>query len=719
MTLILPLAFFQFGSLAMLFWGLAALLPLLIHLWSRRRYREESWAAMTFLLAALRKNSRRIQIEQLLLLAVRIALMVLFALALADPLSLIGGWVGGSSSGQTHLVLVLDSSYSMGYVAGVQSRFEAAKALAKELVQSSTQGDGFTLVRLGEPPRAVIAQPAFDPRDALEELDNLELSHAGASLPATLAEVETVLRRAQESHPRLARRRVVVLTDLQQTTWAEVESADVRQRLARLEELAALEIVDLGQPGEQNLSVTNVQIDQRLIAAGASVRIQADLTSHAREDRLRQPVEILVDGQRIADERVDLPAGGSASVAAQHKFDAAGEHVVEVRLADDALPIDNHRWLSTIVRDAIRVLAIGGRPGETNHLALALQPSREGQGQFDIVEAPESRLLEGELQQFDCIFLCNIGRFSADEAGVLSRYVRRGGGLVFFLGDQVQAESYNQVLLDDAATRLLPGRLGALAPTESYALNPLEYRHPIVAPFRGHEQSGLLTTPVWKYVRLEPSPRAKVALGLSTGDPLIVEESVGRGRCVLVATAVSPASLDSGTNPPTPWTAISSWPSFPPLVHEILQYAVAGRAEGRNLLVGEELAGLVPPGALHEALTLSGPGGLNERVPVVAEGSETRWTFGGTSVSGVYEARAGKSLQRFAVNVNPREGDLARYDAELLPPQFHREGIPAGAPPTSYSGGNSQSYFRWLLGAVLALLFIEAALAWQMGRGRG
>src|SRR5262245_47529406 len=165
----------------MLAWGLAAALPILIHLWSRRRYRQETWAAMAFLLAALRKNSRRIQLEQWILLAVRTAILGLFALALADPqLSTFSSWIGGAGGGQTHTVLVLDGSYSMDYRREDKSRFAAAKELAKQIVEASQQGDGFTLVLMAEPPRAVIAQPAFDPEDVLEELNNLELPHAGA-----------------------------------------------------------------------------------------------------------------------------------------------------------------------------------------------------------------------------------------------------------------------------------------------------------------------------------------------------------------------------------------------------------------------------------------------------------------------------------------------------------------------------------------------------------
>ncbi len=715
------LSFWQLGSAGMLAWGMAAALPILIHLWSRRRYRQETWAAMTFLLAALRKNSRRIQLEQWILLAVRTGILALFALALADPqLSTVGSWIGGASGGQTHLVIVLDGSYSMDYRRDEKSRFEAAKEIARQLVESGEQGDGYSLVLMSEPPRAVITQPAFDKEDVLEELSNLELPHTGAGLPQALAEIEKILRQAAERQPRLTQRRVALVTDLQQATWGEVTSADCRARLGRLESLASLELFDLGQPGESNLVVARLEIDQPLVAAHSEVQIQADIQSFARDDRLRQAVEILVDGRRIADERIDVTAGGRTTVAATYRFDVPGEHMVEVHLADDALPLDNRRWLSVPVRETIRVLCVGGRPGETRHLALALAPRKQAAGPLEIVEAPESRLLEGDLTQFDCLVLANIGRFSRDEAGVLQRFVSRGGGLIVFLGDQAQAENYNDLLAADAQ-RVLPARLLATSPTGQYRLNALDYRHPIVAPFRGFEQAGLVTTPVWKYVQLGPLQGAKTALAFDNGDPAIVEARLGHGRTILVATAGSPQSVDRTSDPPTPWTALAEWPSFPPLVHEMLRFALAGKSEGRNLLVGEELTGLVPAAAFSESVVLSGPNHQEERLPITMAGGEARWSFGGASISGEYSAKLGQTTQRYAVNVNPRESDPARFDPDLLPSQLTRE--PQWADdeefPPSAAASDSRSYFRWLLGGVLALLLVEPILAWRFGRGRG
>ena len=105
---------FTFGSPWMLFWLAAAAAPILIHFWTRRRFLEQPWAAMEYLMAAIRQESRRIRFEQLLLLVVRTLIIVLVVLAVVQLLL--------SSSSQKlargnliHKVLILDGSFSMGY----------------------------------------------------------------------------------------------------------------------------------------------------------------------------------------------------------------------------------------------------------------------------------------------------------------------------------------------------------------------------------------------------------------------------------------------------------------------------------------------------------------------------------------------------------------------------------------------------------------------------
>lgn len=716
-------AFWQLGSAAMLLWAVAAAVPILIHLWSRHRYQQLPWGAMQFLLAAMRKNARRIQLTQWLLLALRTLILILFALALANPLlSFLAPALGAGTSGHTLYVLVIDGSYSMDYRRDGVARFEQAKEMARKLVRDSRQGDGFALILMGQPPHVVIGDPAFDPDDVVEELSSLVMRHAGASLPQTLADIEATLASAREKHPQLVQRRVIIFTDLGRTTWQEASSPDCRQRLARIAEMpsTSLALVDLGQPQEQNLAVTRLEMAQPLATlAGGSV-FQAEIQSFADQEMPRQSVELLVDGVRVGEQQVDLAPRGRASVTFPHQFDTAGDHVALVRLADDQLPLDNHRWLCVPVREAIRVLCVYGRPGESRHIALALEPQRTDRPQVRVVEAPESALLESNLSEYDCVVLSNVGRFSRDEASVLAEYLDAGGGLIFVLGDQVQIDNYNQELGGEVSQkRVLPARVLELSKEAQYRFDPLEYRHPLIGPFRGFPQSGLLTTPVWKYVRLKASEQASVALAFAGGDPAIVEGRLGRGVSLIFASAASPQSVDRATDPPTPWTAIASWPSFPPLMQELLLRAVSRREEGRNLLVGEEIVGVVAGGS-ESTINVTGPGGLSQRLPLTSTGGESGWSLAGTQFSGIYEAHAGAApaaSQKYAVNVDPRESDLERISPESLPTQINfslntqSEGTSLSAAPPS------TAYFRVLLAAVLGLLACESVVAWWIGRG--
>ena len=63
--------------------GLLASVPVIIHLINRMRYRRVRWAAMEFLLAAQKRMKRKMIIEQLLLLASRVLLVILIGLLLS------------------------------------------------------------------------------------------------------------------------------------------------------------------------------------------------------------------------------------------------------------------------------------------------------------------------------------------------------------------------------------------------------------------------------------------------------------------------------------------------------------------------------------------------------------------------------------------------------------------------------------------------------------
>ena len=311
------IAFFSFSSLAMLFWGLAAVVPIIIHLRNRRRYDEVTWAAMPFLLAAVRKHAQRIRIEQLILLATRVLVLLLFTLAITDASCNWSGQIATALPSQSpqHTVLVLDGSYSMAYRSGGTSRFERARRLAVELVERSKRRDGFTLVLMSSPPQTIVRSPAFDPEDVIAELNSVTFRHGGADLPATLAEIQKLLKNAEKEHPRLQQAQVCFFTDLGETTWEDVRSADCQRQIDELGQAARLLLVDLSEPEADNLAITRLVASDRFVTIGRAVDFRAAVKSFGSRQHVRHELQFYVDQRLIHREHVDVEAGSETTVA--------------------------------------------------------------------------------------------------------------------------------------------------------------------------------------------------------------------------------------------------------------------------------------------------------------------------------------------------------------------------------------------------------------------
>jgi hypothetical protein len=210
-----------------------------------------------------------------------------------------------------------------------------------------------------------------------------------------------------------------------------------------------------------------------------------------------------------------------------------------------------------------------------------------------------------------------------------------------------------------------------------------------------------------------------VALAFEGGDPAIVEEQVGRGRTILVATECSLSSIDPATK--NPWTTMPAWPSFVPLVQELVSLAVRGQLTERNVEVGQPLGESLSAMSARPEIAVTTPAGNREEVRMTLEPTSSRWSFADTRESGVYGVELGAPVDRkqtFAVNVNTAESDLAKIAPEELPREFttHQKSDldDADSPAIVKRSGLHKS----LLYGVFGLLLSETLLAWWFGNAR-
>ena len=112
----------SFLSPLMLVGLVGILIPPLLHLLMRRKPRRVPFPALEFILSSHKKTSRRFKLHQFVLMLVRCLFLAMLAMAIARPIldTAHDGHTDFGGDGGT-LVVVIDNSYSMGYMLGKTS----------------------------------------------------------------------------------------------------------------------------------------------------------------------------------------------------------------------------------------------------------------------------------------------------------------------------------------------------------------------------------------------------------------------------------------------------------------------------------------------------------------------------------------------------------------------------------------------------------------------
>jgi len=186
--------------------GAAAAVPLLIHLMRRRIGTRIDFPAVRYLVRAEREHSRDLRLRNLLLMLLRVAAVLLIALAAAHPIIRMAG--GGHA--RTALAVVLDNSLSTSAVAGGRPVLQVLEARARDIVRRASSTDRVWIVTAD----GIVHGGS---RDAVLDAAAHTESFGGAGdLRAATLRAALLARSAA-----LGAREVVVITDGQATSWSE------------------------------------------------------------------------------------------------------------------------------------------------------------------------------------------------------------------------------------------------------------------------------------------------------------------------------------------------------------------------------------------------------------------------------------------------------------------------------------------------------------------
>ena len=676
------------------------------------------FSSLMFLAAAHRENARRFQLRQLLILLLRMAIVALIALALARPFLTLGLPVA-SVRAKTDVVIVLDNSYSMGYQEVDGVRFEKAKALATDILDTLRHGDSATLILMSDTPQPVFQQLTPDLESVIEAINTAKISYRTTHVQSSLELAHEILAASEQLNKEL-----YLISDFARNGWENWGRLPNRSG-------ARILLIPVTENEAHNISIEEIRPSNQLIGVNLLLQLNVTIVNHSPASLDQNILTLFIGGEKqktvnASFDRVDE----TLNTTLTHTFSTPGTHTGYLTLTEDRLNIDNRRYFALDVLGEVRVLCVGD--GEkTDYLTLALNPNnfvsshqlsavsrqsssdrgtlsdelptaesgakrnalrksrvdlRDNAGGYNTMILPTqctpAEFENFPLEDYDVIILADVPKITRQSDTRLQEFIRQGKSIIVFVGSQSDPTSYNGL-----SSMWLPAEVGTpLTWTPPQQVGTYQESHPIFDIFPSAGFSTQYAPQFYNGVALEPTAESKVIARFEDDTPFLVERIQGTSAVLLYNCGLFIQDRASAATPYTSDLLVN--PYFLPMLQQSVLYTVM--ASGNFLTwgghVGDTYTAYYPRSAGGKAsIRLMEVNGQQEAIgspktsllretnnlqpiAILPIDEEGRLRFQGTERPGIYqiEVETQGRIQRdfFAVNVDGNESDLAQISLQ-------------------------------------------------------
>jgi len=687
--------------------ALAIAAPIVFHLIRRTPRGEVAFSSLMFLATTPPRMTRRSRLDNWPLLLLRVAALVLLAMAFARPFLRRAVGLDPGDGGRRRVLVLVDTSASMRRA----DLWPRAKDLAREAIAGCRPGDQLAVFAFDATTRPLLGfaesatlDPAKRQAVAAALLDGLAPTWAATDLGRALVDAVGAVEDVADASEKAGRipRRVVLISDLQQG--------------ARVEALGGF------------VWPSDVELDPKPVAAAgpnAGLRRLADPVEGAATAEAARPLRVRVENdpgsRRESFQLAWLDAKGAEVGRPVDVYVPPGEgRVVAVarpagstapralRLRGDAHPFDNTIAIAAGTKEEVAVLFLGPDPADDpNGLLYYLRRVFEDSpGRSIRVDArAATEMPPSEPGPAPALIVVAAEPSPEVVARLRSALIEGSTVLLPLLAAGPGPAATVATLAGVPAPAIAEAPAG-----RDVMLGEVSFDHPIFAPLAGAQFSDFTKIRFWKHRRLDPKALgdARVLARFEDGDPAVIEKPAGKGRLVI---------LTSGWAPADSQLARSS--KFVPLMAALLEGKSPRPPDAASSLVGEPLP-------LPEA----GPG--RDRVvrkpdATTATPPSTATTFAGTDQPGVYDVEGGDRARSFAVDLDPAESRTTPLTDEALEQLGCRlasrsatRAVDRDATRQMQNGEleGRQKLWRWLILAAIGVLIVETLLAGRLSRAR-
>lgn len=531
----------------------AAAIPLLIHLFNRRKIKQISFSTIHFLKKLEKKQMRNLRIRQLLLLILRTLIMVFLILAFARPTLKSGAGSLLAERTPIEAVILLDNSLSLNEV-------QMTGTLLKELQQSFDDlqtvfqiGDRITVLQATDPLKELTRQENYQAGLWERVKRKLQPNYLKSNLHRGIISAVELLRQSPYYN-----REIYIISDFQKSALSSEDVTQVREQVERNN--IRVFAIPISHHNLENISVDSVEVVNRLIEKNQVLKLETFLNNHHPNEHLTTMASVLLNGKRVAQRNITLESQKVSQAPFQLTLTENGFVEGEVQIESDGLIEDNRRFFNFYVPKKIRILHFLPDGNSNSYIPFIIRPA-ESRGIFEYSSDVQLKWSDYDFRDFDIVIIENLRELPANFRQRLKNFSEQGGGVVIIPGENLVLPRYQEFLQDMGLGTIIELKGTPGEKDQFLTLTGVQWENTIFEGLFESREKQFGPIEVYSGYRVRPAPEAETLISLSDGSPFLLLRKGNRGTTMFFASALH-----------TDWTELPVKGFVVPLTYRSIYY---------------------------------------------------------------------------------------------------------------------------------------------------
>lgn len=497
-------------------YGLFALaIPIILHLFSFKKYKKVYFSNFNFLASLQQQKKNSSKLKNLLLLLLRLLVIAAIVIAFANPYTT-PGKVKQPSESKSNVVIYADNSFSMSNTGAKGSLLEEAKKHLFDIVNAYPAGTNFIFLTNDEANNTV-----FTKEQTITMLSGLKTSAASKKISEILKEAAE----ATGGKPST----LFMVSDFQK------KNCDFQS--CQPDSLQENIFLVLKPENTNNLYIKDVTFDQPFHKKDQGDKVTITLANASGKEYNNVPVSLTINEKKKSINKVNIPANDEKKIEINYQNTDDGFYKGVVEISDFPMVFDNKFYFSYGIAGKAGILYI-----EQNKHNPYFRKLFSDSISFDFTLRNVNQTANTNFSSYNLIILDGINATSTGLESALENYVLNGGNLFVLPGEETTITGLNRLLKQMRAPLFeIPDTNSAIANIETQA-----------AIFRDvfeQEEKNPVLPHAKQFYRLGNVANSEKLLTDKKGFPVLVSQNFGKGNIYISAFDYSPENSDMVYHP--------------------------------------------------------------------------------------------------------------------------------------------------------------------------